>query len=115
MDHRIGPYALGARLGEGGMARVYRATGPDGEDVALKLARTVHPVARRRFAREVRAVVGVEDPHVVPVLASGEQRGVPLRLGQQDVRAWLAEAHEDGPWQVGPLSTLVRPREWTAG
>ncbi len=43
MDHRIGPYALGARLGEGGMARVYRATGPDGGDVALKLARTVHP------------------------------------------------------------------------
>ncbi len=38
-----------------------------------------------------------------------------VRLGQQDARAWLAEAHEDGPWQVGPLSTLVRPREWTAG
>jgi NTE family protein len=38
-----------------------------------------------------------------------------VRLGQEDARHWLAEAHEDGPWQVGPLSSFVRPREWTAG
>jgi serine/threonine protein kinase len=62
------------------MARVYRATGPDGEEVALKLVRTdvaADRVQRRRFEREVRAVVGVEHAHVVPVLAAGEHDGVP--------------------------------------
>jgi NTE family protein len=38
-----------------------------------------------------------------------------VRLGQEDARHWLAESHDDGPWQVGPLSSFMRPREWTAG
>lgn len=38
-----------------------------------------------------------------------------VRLGQDDAREWLAGTHENGPWQIGPLSSFVRPREWTAG
>ena len=39
-----------------------------------------------------------------------------IELGQRDARAWLDEAHDDeGPWQLGPLGTFTRPREWTAG
>ena len=83
MSERIGPYRIGALLGEGGMARVYRATGPDGAAVALKLVRADHagdPDQRRRFAREVRAVQGITEPHLVPVLASGEHGGTPYLI-----------------------------------
>ena len=26
-----------------------------------------------------------------------------VELGRADAQAWLAEEHEEGPWQVGPL------------
>ncbi len=74
---RIGPYALGPVIGEGAMSVVHRATGPQGE-VALKLARAAvadDAAQRRRFQREARALVGVADAHVVPVLDAGEQDG----------------------------------------
>jgi serine/threonine-protein kinase len=63
------------------MAWVYRAIGPDGEVVALKLVRpelAVEDIFRRRFSREVKAAVRVDHPHVVPVLDSGEHDGVPF-------------------------------------
>jgi serine/threonine protein kinase len=76
----VGPYTVECPLGEGGMARVYKAIGPDGDVVALKLVRSelaVEDMFRRRFAREVRTAVRVDHPHVVPVLESGEHEGVP--------------------------------------
>jgi hypothetical protein len=39
-----------------------------------------------------------------------------IELGQADARAWFESEHDgDGPWQLGPLGTFTRPREWTAG
>jgi NTE family protein len=38
-----------------------------------------------------------------------------IRMGEADARRWLEEEHEDGPWQVGPLTTFTMPRQWTAG
>jgi serine/threonine protein kinase len=76
----VGPYTVERPLAEGGMARVFKATGPDGEAVALKLVRSelaAEDTFRRRFAREVRTAVRVDHPNVVPVLASGEHDGVP--------------------------------------
>jgi serine/threonine protein kinase len=76
----VGTYTVQSPLGEGGMARVYRAVGPDGEEVALKLVRAelaVEDMFRRRFAREVRTAIRIDHPHVVPVLGSGEHEGVP--------------------------------------
>ena len=76
----VGPYTVECPLGEGGMARVYRAVGADGEVVALKLVRpelAVEQLFRRRFSREVQTAVRVEHPHVVPVLDSGEHEGIP--------------------------------------
>ncbi len=75
----IGPYRIEAQLGEGGMGRVYRASGPQGE-VALKLikpALVADPTTRRRFAREARIAEEILHPNVVPVLASGELDGTP--------------------------------------
>lgn len=39
-----------------------------------------------------------------------------IEAGERDARAWLEEEHDGGgPWQIGPLGTFVRPRQWTAG
>lgn len=69
----IGPYVLGARIGEGGMGQVYAATGPSGE-VAIKLlgpAADFDDQARLRFARESRTLAALRHPHIVPLLDTG--------------------------------------------
>ncbi len=106
----VGPYTVQSPLGEGGMARVYKAVGPDGEVVAVKLVRpelAVEGMFRKRFAREVQAAVRVDHPHVVPVLASGEHEGVPymvqplIRGGSLDDRL-----EADGPLRLEAAVTL---------
>jgi serine/threonine protein kinase len=84
----VGPYEVKGPLGEGGMARVYRAAGPDGEEVALKLVRAelaVEDMFRKRFAREVQTAIRIDHPHVVPVLESGVHEGVPY-MAQRLIR-----------------------------
>ena len=76
----VGPYRIEAVLGVGGMGHVYRATGPDGGLVALKLIKADlanDSVFRRRFDREARIAQQVRHDHVVPVLAQDEHEGVP--------------------------------------
>ncbi|HZU95140.1 MAG TPA: serine/threonine-protein kinase, partial [Planctomycetota bacterium] len=70
---RIGPYEVVGELGRGGASVVFRALGPDGRVVALKLVRHESADAAARFAREVRvqAALGEVDGFV-PLLASGE-------------------------------------------
>jgi serine/threonine protein kinase len=77
----VGPYRIESLLGVGGMGRVYRAVDAAGQPVALKLVR--HDLAadslfRKRFEREARIARTIVNPHVVPVLDSGESAdGVP--------------------------------------
>ncbi len=76
----VGSYRVEALLGIGGMGRVYRAIGSDGEPVALKLVRSdiaEDSIFRKRFEREARIAQQVKNPHVVPVLDTGEHEGVP--------------------------------------
>jgi serine/threonine-protein kinase len=76
----VGPYRIESVLGVGGMGRVYRATGPEGTQVALKLVRSdlaEDSVFRKRFEREAKIAQDVKNPHVVPVLDTGEHEGVP--------------------------------------
>jgi serine/threonine protein kinase len=83
-DH-IGPYRVESMIGEGGMGRVYRATDPDGQVVALKVVKAElakDDVFRRRFDREAGAAARVNHSNVVPVVGRGEQDGVPY-LAQQ--------------------------------
>lgn len=98
----LGGYALLARLGSGGMGTVYRAQAPDGRSVALKVLSPLlaaEPTLRERFRREARALAKVNHPHVVRLLADGEERGfcwyaMELVTGE-DLRARLSR---------GPLS-----------
>ena len=69
------PFELGPMLGEGATARVFAATGADGEPLVVKVLKrelAADPVVCGRFLREARAAAGVEHPRLVPVLAVGD-------------------------------------------
>jgi protein kinase-like protein len=98
----VGGYRIGARLAGGGMGTVYRATGADGTDVAIKflspaLAQNADVVAR--FAREITTLARLDHPAIVRVRAHGTEEGIPWfamdLVEGSDLRARLAR---------GPLS-----------
>jgi serine/threonine protein kinase len=76
----LGPYRITRVIGRGRMGIVFEGTA-DGEDpVALKVVSTElsqDEVFLRRFRREVSAAQKIDHPNVVPVLAHGEEGGLP--------------------------------------
>jgi len=85
----LGPYRLGAVLGEGTMGVVYKATRSDGEVVALKVLKPAlaeDETYRQRFRHEARAAQEVQHAHLIPVLDAGVADG----------RAYLAVAYVAG-------------------
>jgi len=86
----IGEFRLHARLGSGGMGRVFLASSPGGRAVAVKV---VHPHLARdgaflgRFRREVAAALVVNGGYAAPVIAAGPDDSPP----------WLATAYVPGP------------------
>jgi serine/threonine protein kinase len=116
MPESIGPYRVEGVLGVGGMGQVYRAVGPEGEPVALKLVKpdlARDQTFRRRFAREARIAQQVQHPNVVPVLDTGEENGIPY-LAQRFVgNGNLADRIEqDGQLQ---LDLIVQICDQVAG
>jgi serine/threonine protein kinase len=106
---QIGDYSVDDLLGEGGMGKVYTATGPDGGRVALKLVKDDYArdeTFRRRFYREARIAQTVNHPNVVPVLDTGEVDGVPYMaqrfiVGPDGVGMSLDDKlKRDGPLEV---------------
>jgi len=72
----VGPYRLEARIGEGGMGEVWRASrGDDGprREVALKLphAELLGGPFRLRFARERDTLAGLSHPHIAQLYDAG--------------------------------------------
>src|SRR5580698_7216168 len=92
----IGEFRLRARLGSGGMGRVYLGVSPAGRAVAVKV---VYPHLARdpefssRFRREVAAAQAVNGAYASPVIAAGPDDDPP----------WLATAFVPGP----PLQDMV--------
>src|SRR5579864_92075 len=80
----IGPYRILEPLREGGVSSVYKAVGPAGAPVALKVFSTrvlASPPAAdpqrtgdlvSRFHREVRAVIPLSHPNILQVLETGQ-------------------------------------------
>ncbi|HEY6789562.1 MAG TPA: serine/threonine-protein kinase, partial [Trebonia sp.] len=87
---QVGAYRLHARLGAGGMGRVYLGYSPGGRAVAVKI---VHPELAGdpefmvRFQREAEAAVAVGGVYTAPVLGAGPTDNPP----------WLATAFVAGP------------------
>lgn len=77
---QIAGYRLAGRIGQGGMAVVYRAWDERLQrQVALKVlspALAADESFRERFIRESRAAAAVDHPNIVPVFEAGESGGV---------------------------------------
>ena len=84
IGQHIERYRITERLGEGGMAVVYKAYDIRLErNVALKLIRTEaipqeqHERLMQRFEREAKAQAGFSHPNIVPVYDYGVEQGLP--------------------------------------
>ena len=94
---QVSVFRLRARLGAGGMGRVYLGSSPGGRAVAVKV---VHPELARdpefmaRFRREVEAASSVGGVYTAPVVGAGPEDSPP----------WLATVYVPGP----SLAELVR-------
>src|SRR5688572_24991016 len=77
---RLGPYAIAASIGAGGMGEVYKATD-------TRLHRTVavkvlpeHVASdsdlKQRFEREAKTLAALSHPHICPVFDVGSQDGI---------------------------------------
>jgi serine/threonine protein kinase len=105
----VGPYRVESVLGIGGMGRVYRAVGADGQPVALKIVRAdlaEDSVFRKRFEREARIAQQVENPHVVPVLDTGEHKGIPY-LAQRFIEGGSLEQTLEREGRLDVVRTLA--------
>ncbi|MEZ6187273.1 MAG: protein kinase [Planctomycetota bacterium] len=70
----LGPFAVEAELGRGGMAQVYRVR-YRGQRLALKLLHDESPDVRERLAREAELVGALEHPGIVRLLGLGSVEG----------------------------------------
>ncbi|NJP47716.1 serine/threonine-protein kinase [Actinacidiphila epipremni] len=86
----VGAYRLAARLGAGGMGKVYLSYTPAGRPVAVKVIRpefAEDAEFRRRFKQEVQAAQRVQGLYTAPVIDSDAD----------GPRPWLATAFVPGP------------------
>src|SRR5580704_9138195 len=90
-DPRVaGPFRLRARLGAGGMGRVYLGYSPAGRAVAVKVCHpefAADPAFVTRFAREVAAARAVNGLYTAQVIDAGPDDSPP----------WLATSYVPGP------------------
>jgi serine/threonine protein kinase len=98
---KVAGYLIEEKIGQGGMAVVFRARDERLDRVvALKIlapALAADEAFRQRFIRESRAAAAVDNPHVIPVFEAGEASGV-LFIAMRFVRGGdvLSLAGEDG-------------------
>ena len=111
---RVAGYLLGAEVGAGGMAVVFRARDERlGRLVALKVLAprlAADEEFRARFVRESRAAAAVDDPHIIPVYEAGQAGGV-LFIAMRyvsggDVRGLL---RRQGPLGPGQAAAIISP------
>jgi len=99
----VAGYRLEERIGQGGMAMVFRAHDSRlDRQVALKILAprlATDDAFRQRFIRESRAAAAVDDPHIIPVFEAGESDGV-LFIAMRYVRGGDVRSLID---RTGPL------------
>ncbi|MFI1100658.1 PQQ-binding-like beta-propeller repeat protein [Streptomyces melanogenes] len=108
---QVGRYRIVARLGAGGMGRVYLGRTPGGRAVAVKVVRpelAEDAEFRRRFAREVAAARRVNGAFTAGVV-DADPEGAPAWLATVYVPGLsLGEAvAAHGPWPLEPVLALA--------
>uniref|UniRef100_UPI000A2F4C29 serine/threonine-protein kinase n=1 Tax=Ilumatobacter nonamiensis TaxID=467093 RepID=UPI000A2F4C29 len=108
-----GRYRVGASIGAGGSARVFRARDQRlGRDVAIKLldddaARSADPAARQRFENEARAGARFVHPNAVTVFDAGSDQGRLFLVMELLSGGSLAERLADsGPMESAEVALL---------
>jgi len=111
----IGGYTIGAVLGKGGMGAVYRASGPQGKQVAIKVMLGGSEVAANlleRFRREAEAVAKVgHQQGIVQIHDFGSHQGAPYAVMELVEGDDLAKRVKAGPV---PLEDALRYAEGVA-
>lgn len=107
-------YRVLQKLGEGGMATVYKAHDNNLEqDVVIKIPKAnllADSEYVKRFTREIRALVKLNHPHIVKVQEVGEHEGLPYVVMQYLTGGSLQDqmcVSKDGVRSPGPLTALT--------
>ena len=107
----LGPYRIKRVIGRGRMGIVFEGTQDGGEPVALKVVTTElsqDEVFLRRFRREVNAAQKIDHPNVVPVLADGDEHGLPYLVQRLIPGGSLADRIENsGPLELEPAVRML--------
>jgi len=107
----VGGYRLVARLGSGGMGRVYLSHTPGGRAVAVKVIRPELAESaefRKRFQAEVAAASRVHGLYTAPVVDSDTEGSMPWCATAYVPGPSLADAvHEHGPLPVDTVLRLI--------
>ncbi len=98
---RLGPYEITAKLGEGGMGEVYRATDTKlKRDVAIKVlpaAFTEDGERLARFEREAQLLAQLHHPNIASIFGLEESDGTKALVMELVEGPTLAERLEQGP------------------
>jgi Tol biopolymer transport system component len=98
---RLGPYEITAKLGEGGMGEVYRATDTKlKRDVAIKVlpaAFTEDKERLARFEREAQLLAQLHHPNIASIFGLEESDGTRALVMELVEGPTLAERLEQGP------------------
>ncbi|HEX9800628.1 MAG TPA: serine/threonine-protein kinase, partial [Thermoanaerobaculia bacterium] len=98
---RLGPYEITAKLGEGGMGEVYRATDTKlKRDVAIKVLPAAFTEDRERlarFEREAQLLAQLHHPNIASIFGLEESDGTKALVMELVEGPTLAERLEQGP------------------
>ncbi|MBU2609538.1 MAG: protein kinase, partial [Chloroflexi bacterium] len=108
----LGAYRLVERLGQGGMATVYKAYEPAlGRYVAVKVLPQFFardPNFLKRFRREAKAVAQLSHPNIVPIHSYGEEGGV-IYIAMQFVEGGTLKHGRDRVFSAEEALRLLLP------
>jgi serine/threonine protein kinase len=109
---RLGSYEITAKLGEGGMGEVYRATDTQlDRQVAIKVlpaAFTEDENRLDRFEREAKLLAQLHHPHIASIFGIEESAGVRALVMELVEGPTLAERLAGGPLPVEEALTIAR-------
>jgi serine/threonine-protein kinase len=109
---RLGPYEITAKLGEGGMGEVYRATDSKlKREVAIKVlpaAFTADPERLARFEREAQLLAQLHHPNIASIFGLEESGGVRALVMELVDGPTLAERLGSGALPLDEVLAIAR-------
>src|SRR5579859_1691120 len=110
IGQRLGQYQLISKIGEGGMARVYRATQLNiSREVAIKVLKETDsdPDFIERLEREARTIAKLSHPFIVKLFDYGHQDGMTYLVMELITGGSLAQQMSRGPLPLGTIAPVM--------